>query len=168
MEFGFFSLTVWSDKLVVAKKGTSRGRAGDSPKPSFRAGMGRRQCRHGSRGSWPPPAEERSLGPAGVRPESRACPEGSETHEADGTGGPCHSCPCFYVTGNTCLCCSGDAESLLPGPPGAARSPGKLSFASALLLLHRDPGACCLVSGPRGKGARQGWGQTSETALQGC
>ena len=96
------------------------------------------------------------------------CPEGSETHDVDGTGGPRHSCPCFYATGNTCLCCSGDAGSLFPGPPGAARSPGKLSLASALLLLHRGPGACRLVSGPHGKGARQGWGQTSETALQGC
>lgn len=92
-----------------------------------------------------------------MRPESQACPEGSETHEADSTGVLHHSCPCFDSTGNTCECYSGDAGLLLSEPPGAARSPGKLGFACALLLLHGGPGACCLVRGP-GEGCRAGLG----------
>lgn len=140
---------------------------GTPPNASLHAGAGRRQCRHGTRGSRPPPAEERSLGPAGVQPESQACPEGSETHEAESTGVLHHPCPCFQATGNTCLCCSGDARSSLPQPPGAARSPGKLGLACTLLLLHGGPGACRLVRGPVGR-VPGGAGDILQRRLQGC
>lgn len=137
---------------------------GTPPKASLH--LGAEHCRHGTRGSRPPPAEEHLLGPAGVRPESQACPEGSETHEADSTGVLHHSCPCFKAKGNTCLFYSGDARSLLLQPPGAAHSPGKLGLACVLLLLHGGPGTCRLVRGPVGRVPGEA-GDTLQRWLQG-